>query len=113
MKKIGRFICFTTLFLLIAGCKQQKTIRYELVDGNPQIDYIDFLNDTLCRFVAPGPLVLTSHYTKEGDIYIIQINDIVSARLYKTEEGKLYKTEEGKLRGEAPFFEGIWIIKEK
>ena len=95
MKKIGRFICFTTLFLLIAGCKQQKTIRYELVDGNPQIDYIDFLNDTLCRFVAPGPLVLTSHYTKEGDIYIIQINDIVSARLYKTEEGKL--------RGEAPF----------
>ena len=69
MKKIGRFICFTTLFLLIAGCKQQKTIRYELVDGNPQIDYIDFLNDTLCRFVAPGPLVLTSHYTKKGDIY--------------------------------------------
>ena len=104
MKKTGRFIYFTTLFLLIAGCKQQKSIRYELVDGNPQIDYIDFLNDTLCRFVAPGPLVLTSHYTKEGDIYIIQINDIVSARLYK---------EEGKLRGEAPFFEGIWIIKEK
>lgn len=103
-EKIGRFIYFTTLFLLIAGCKQQKSIRYELVDGNPQIDYIDFLNDTLCRFVAPGPLVLTSHYTKEGDIYIIQINDIVSARLYK---------EEGKLRGEAPFFEGIWIIKEK
>ena len=93
MKKIGRFIYFTTLFLLIAGCKQQKSIHY-----------IDFLNDTLCRFVAPGPLVLTSHYTKEGDIYIIQINDIVSARLYK---------EEGKLRGEAPFFEGIWIIKEK
>ena len=89
MKKIGRFICFTTLFLLIAGCKQQKTIRYELVDGNPQIDYIDFLNDTLCRFIAPGPLV----------------NDIVSARLYKTKEGKL--------RGEAPFFEGIWIIKER
>ena len=44
-------------------------------------------------------------HTKEGDIYIIQINDIVSARLYKTEEGKL--------RGEAPFFEGIWIIKER
>ena len=42
---------------------------------------------------------------EKGDIYIIQINDIVSARLYKTEEGKL--------RGEAPFFEGIWIIKEK
>lgn len=64
-----------------------------------------FPEDTLCRFVAPGPLVLTSHYTKEGDIYIIQINDIVSARLYKTKEGKL--------RGEAPFFEGIWIIKER
>ena len=30
---------------------------------------------------------------------------IVSARLYKTKEGKL--------RGEAPFFEGIWIIKER
>ena len=94
-----------TILVNSGDANNKKTIRYELVDGNPQIDYIDFLNDTLCRFVAPGPLVLTSHYTKEGDIYIIQINDIVSARLYKTEEGKL--------RGEAPFFEGIWIIKEK
>lgn len=94
-----------TILVNSGDANNKKTIRYELVDGNPQIDYIDFLNDTLCRFVAPGPLVLTSHYTKKGDIYIIQINDIVSARLYKTEEGKL--------RGEAPFFEGIWIIKEK
>ena len=70
MKKIGRFIYFTTLFLLIAGCKQQKSIRYELVDGNPQIDYIDFLNDTLCRFVAPGPLVLTKATTQKKEIFI-------------------------------------------
>ena len=55
----------------------------------------------ICRTRTIGS---DKHYTKEGDIYIIQINDIVSARLYK---------EEGKLRGEAPFFEGIWIIKEK
>lgn len=72
----------------------------------PQIDLPRFPErHAYAWFVAPGPLILTSHYTKKGDIYIIQINDIVSARLYKTEEGKL--------RGEAPFFEGIWIIKEK
>lgn len=105
MKIFKLFICFLVLFVLVAGCKQQKAIRYELVDGNPEIDYIDFLNDTLCRFVAPGPLILTCHYAKQGNTYIIQINNIVSARLCKIEEGKL--------QGEPPFFEGIWTVKEK
>jgi len=80
MKKIGRFIYFTTLFLLIAGCKQQKSIRYELVDGNPQIDYIDFLNDTLCRFVAPGPLVLTKKPLHKRRRYLYNTNQRYSER---------------------------------
>lgn len=29
--------------LVNSGMQTTKTIRYELVDGNPQIDYIDFL----------------------------------------------------------------------
>ncbi len=105
MNKIGRLICLAALSLSTAGCKQQKAIRYELAGGNPQIDYIDFLNDTLCRYVAPGPLVLTSRYTQEGDAYIIHITDMVSARLQKTEDGKL--------RGEPPFFDGTWIVRGK
>lgn len=105
MKRFNIFTYFITLFLLITGCKQQKIIRYELINGNSQIDYIDFLNDTLCRFVAPGPVVLTTRYTKQKNTYIIHINSIVNTRLYKKEEGKL--------QGEPPFFEGIWIVKEK
>lgn len=105
MKRFNPFICFLVLFVLATGCKQQKIIHYELVDGNPEIDYIDFLNDTLCRFVAPGPITMTSHYTKQGNTYIIQINSIVNARLHQTEAGKL--------RGEPPFFEGTWIVKDK
>ena len=65
--------------LVNSGMQTTKTIRYELVDGNPQIDYIDFLNDTLCRFIAPGPLVLTSHYTKKWR-YLYNTNQRYSKR---------------------------------
>lgn len=105
MRIFKLFICFFVLCMLVTGCKQQKVIRYEQVDGDPEIDYIDFLNDTICRFVVPGPLILTCHYAKLGNTYIIQINNMVSARLCKIGEGKL--------QGEPLFFEGVWTVKEK
>ncbi|NDW11448.1 hypothetical protein D0T50_00910 [Bacteroides sp. 214] len=106
MKKIiGRWLTISVVFLVcVTGCMQSpKSQHYELVGGTPEIDYIDFLNDTLCRYVVPGPLTFTTRYTQEGDTYIIHINSTIKARLYKTDEGNL--------RGEAPFFEGIWVKK--
>lgn len=105
MKKYG-FICFIGLLSLMVGCKQHpKITHYELVGGNPQIDYLDFLNDTMCKFVAPGLLTITSHYSKQKDTYVIQVSPLIKARLYKVDN----KT----LQGEPPFFDGIWVIKKK
>ena len=47
MRIFKLFICSFVLCMLVTGCKQQKVIRYEQVDGDPEIDYIDFLNDTI------------------------------------------------------------------
>lgn len=106
MKRYIFFIYFIGLLSLTAGCKQHpKITHYELVGGNPQIDYLDFLNDTMCRFVAPGSLTMTSRYSKQGDTYVIQVNPLVNARLYKVDD----KT----LQGEPPFFDGVWVIKKK
>lgn len=108
MKKKIIGACLATMVMLlicITGCVQSsKTQHYELVGGTPEIDYIDFLNDTLCRYVVPGPLTLTTRYTREENTYIIHINSTIKARLYKTDEGSL--------RGEAPFFEGVWVKKD-
>lgn len=106
MKRYIFFICLIGSLSLASGCKQHpKITHYELVGGNPEIDYLDFLNDTMCRFVAPGSLTMTSRYSKLGDTYVIQISPLVNARLYKVDD----KT----LQGEPPFFDGVWVIKKK
>lgn len=106
MKKKISFLGLMLLLLWTAGCGRSEECRhYELVGGNPEIDYIDFLNDTLCRFVAPGPLPMTCRYTKQDQMYLIQINDLVTARLYSLSDDKL--------QGEVPFFDGIWVRKKK
>lgn len=106
MKRIILIGTVFSLFLLMAGCKHgSEIIRYELVGGNPEVDYIDFLNDSLCRFVAPGSLTITRPYSKERDTYVIQIAPLVKAYLYKVDDNTL--------RGNLPFFDGIWIEKEK
>lgn len=99
MKKIALSLLAATLLLLV-GCNRSGVVRYELIDGNPEIDYIEFLNDSLCRFVTPGPLTMVSPYTVSGDTYTVHIHGMI--------EAKLYKYERGKLVGEAPFFEGVW-----
>lgn len=91
---------FAALLLCMTGCNRNKIVRYELVGGDPEVDYIEFLNDSLCRFVAPGPLTLVSPYTRQGETYTVIIHGFI--------EAKLYKYERGKLMGEAPFFDGVW-----
>lgn len=102
MKKIA--LCLVaTMVLLLTGCNRSGVVRYELIGGDPEIDYIEFLDDSTCRFVAPGPLTLVAPYTKQGDHYTVFINGLV--------EAKLHHYERNKLIGDAPFFEGIWAKK--
>ncbi len=94
---------FAALLLCMTGCNRNKIVRYELVGGDPEIDYIEFLNDSLCRFVAPGQLTLHSPYTRQGETYTVIIHGMIEARLHDYEPDKLI--------GEPPFFEGVWEKK--
>ena len=91
------------LTLLLVGGNRNKIVRYELIGGDPEIDYIEFLNDSLCRFVAPGPLTLVTPYVRQGETYTVIIHGMIEARLHDYEPDKLI--------GEPPFFEGVWEKK--
>lgn len=106
MKNNHSYLWLIALVLLITSCNGAQTYKhYELTGGDPEIDYIDFLNDTMCQFVAPGPLTITRRYVEHENMYEIHINDMVRARLHKRSDRQL--------QGEAPFFEGTWNLKEK
>lgn len=97
-------MCLVVLLAFIAGCSGSSNVRhYELMGGDPKIDYIDFLNDSLCEYIVPGPLTLTSKYRKDGDYYTIYINDYIKAQLKVVDETTL--------KGEPPFFDGLWVKK--
>lgn len=100
--KMKKFVLMlvVAVVLLLTGCNRSGVVRYELIGGDPEIDYLEFLNDSMCRFVAPGPLTLVSPYTKHDDTYTILIHGTVEARLHTYERGKLI--------GEPPFFDGVW-----
>lgn len=102
MKKLLFALLFATL-LTAVGCNRSNVVRYELVDGDPTVDYIEFLNDSVCRYVAPGPITLVSPYTVEGEVLTVHINGVIKANLYQFEKNQLV--------GEAPFFEGVWKKK--
>lgn len=102
MKKFGLMLV-AAVVLLLTGCNRDGVVRYELVDGNPEVDFLEILNDSLCRYTVPGPLTVVGPYTKLGDTYTLIINGVVEARLHKFERGKLI--------GEPPFFDGVWEKK--
>ncbi|MBO4590747.1 MAG: hypothetical protein J5698_07235 [Bacteroidaceae bacterium] len=73
---------------------------YELVGGNPDIDFLEFLGDSTCLFVAPGPVEMTCPYVEKDGVITVSVIGFV--------KGKLYREDKNTLRGEAPFFEGTW-----
>lgn len=111
--KIGaayRLPLYTLLLLLIAGtfsaCRKSSnnTIRYELVGGDPKIDFIEFIGNDSCVFVAPGPLLMRQHYSVDsaGCYTVHVIENLV---------GHLYRKDATTLLGDPPFFEGTWVKK--
>lgn len=103
MKDLTVLLSTLLLCLCVACSSPSKSKHYELLGGNPQVDYIDFLNDSVCRFVAPGPIELTCPYSQSEGEYIIQINDMVSASLRIIDRRTL--------QGSAPFFDGLWVLR--
>jgi len=100
-----------TLVLFIIGCtlcschrSSGNTSRYELVGGDPQIDFIEFIGNDSCVFVAPGPLLMRQHYSVDSTgCYTVHVIDNLV--------GHLYRKSANTLEGDPPFFEGTWVLK--
>lgn len=99
--------CRSSLFTLLAGITlagcSEGIERYEQVGGDPNVDFIEFVNDSTVHFMAPGMISTNSKYTEEKGEITIFIAPMVQARLHRLDS----KT----LQGEVPFFEGKWIRK--
>lgn len=101
---------FTLLLLFITGsfsaCHKSSgnTCRYELVGGDPKIDFIEFIGNDSCVFVAPGPLLMRQHYSVDSvGCYTVHVIDNLV--------GHLYRKGPDTLVGDPPFFEGTWVLK--
>lgn len=98
----NRFLnaCLAAVSLLaLVSCAHDREY-YELVGGDPDIDYLEFLTDSTCLFVAPGPVEMVCPYTENEGVITIQVVGFV--------KGKLTRLDRKTLKGEAPFFEGTW-----
>jgi len=100
-----------TLLLFVSCClfsschrSSGDSSRYELIGGNPKIDFIEFIGDDSCVFVAPGPLLMRQHYSVDtAGCYTVHVIDNLV--------GRLYRTAPDTLEGLPPFFEGTWVRK--
>lgn len=91
--------------ITLASCTSKKLEGYyELIGGDPEIDYIYFKTPDTCLFVAPGPLKLKQSYTREGDTYTIRIIDEIYSEMKAISPDTLV--------GQPPFFEGVWIRRD-
>lgn len=87
----------------MTGCSSGKGhVRYELLDGDPEIDYILFYGEDSCQFVAPGPFVIRQSYSLDSaGNYTIHVIDNVY--------GSMQRVSSDTLVGLPPFFEGVWV----
>ena len=91
----------------LASCRKASLGEYyELVDGDPTIDFVYFFSDDSVQFVAPGPFNMLQDYSREGDSIVrIHIIDNIYASLYRLAPDTLV--------GQAPFFEGVWVRRDR
>lgn len=85
--------------LAFAACSNGREY-YELVGGDADIDYLEFLSDSTCLFVAPGPVEMVCPYSEKDGVITVRVVGFVN--------GRLIRQDKQTLKGEAPFFEGIW-----
>lgn len=88
---------------LLTSCSSgEKPLRYELLGGDPEIDYILFYGEDSCQFVAPGPFLIHQSYTLDSEgHYTIHVIDNVY--------GSMQRVSPDTLVGLPPFFEGVWV----
>ena len=93
-------VCLAAAMMFVfVSCVHDKEY-YELVGGDPDIDYLEFLSDSTCLFIAPGPVEMVCPYTEKDGVITINVVGFV--------KGKLTRLDRKTLKGEAPFFEGTW-----
>ena len=99
MKKI--LLAITAMLLLVNSCgTKNEGNYYELVGGDKDIDWIEFVNDSTLRWIGPGPRLLESAYVERDSIITVETAPL--------SRGFLYRQADGTLFGCSPFFEGIW-----
>lgn len=90
---------------LTAACSRPDGTYYELVGGDREVDWIEFLNDSTMRWMGPGPRVIESPFVEKDGLIVVETAPMSS--------GFLMRMPDGSLRGEAPFFEGNWKVSRK
>ena len=86
--------------LLLTACRGKKAEYYELVGGDPKVDYLELVNDSVIRFVSPSLMEVDCPYTYHEGLYDVRIMGI--------SHGRLHRIDADHLQGEPPFFEGEW-----
>ena len=100
MRKIFLCLLFVASVLSMVSCTDDVK-RYELVDGEPDVDYIEFVDDSTCVVAAAGPVELLCLYTEKDGQVTIHVMDGVC--------GTLIRQNRRTLVGESAFFEGTWV----
>lgn len=95
--------CLCTGMALLPSCSKPQSAYYEKIDGEPQIDFIEFMNDSVVRYIAPGPLEMRSKYTEANGVITVYVAPLSTA--------KLTRIDGNTLQGSVPFFEGTWKRK--
>lgn len=102
MKHIVKISAIAALYcILLASCGKSNEGYFELVGGNKSVDYLEFLSDTTCRFVAPGSIEMIRSYEIVDDTYIV-------VHVAPMSNGVLQIVDSKTLEGQVPFFEGTW-----
>lgn len=83
----------------LSSCGKQ-TEYYQLVGGDPKIDYLEFVNDSVARFVSPSLIEVYCPYTETDGHYTIAVMGL--------SRGRLHRIDANTLQGEPPFFDGTW-----
>lgn len=91
--------------LLCTSCRQHPSSYYLLEGGNPEVDYLELLGDTACRYMVPGGIevVTPCHVDAQKGTIGVDVAGFV--------KGYLWYVSPDTLQGSAPFFEGIWVRK--
>lgn len=100
------FLLLVSGISFLSSCqnKASQSNRFELIGGDPKIDFIEFYTEDSCMFVTPGPMLMRQNFSVDSaGYYTIHIIDNVYCHMFQVSQDTLV--------GEPPFFEGTWVRK--